>query len=82
MALFQATTLPTTMVRSPSKPIFQYSSTPVFLCSCLRPSLMALTYPRVLAFTTGIKIVSAEAARKPNSVPEPGYPCPDNDHSS
>ena len=27
-------------------------------------------------------MVSAEAVRKPNSVPEPGYPCPGNDHSS
>jgi len=28
------------------------------------------------------EMVSVEAARKPNSVPEPGYPCSDNDHSS
>ncbi len=27
-------------------------------------------------------MVSVEAARKPNSVPEPGYPCSGNDHSS
>ena len=45
--------------------------------------------PEDQVFNTGLKwlivsneMVSVEAARKPNSVPEPGYPCTGNDHSS